>query len=148
VFTFRINVTRNIVVPQFIRPGQLRMVGQTVAIPTMLLRIGQGLDVADSPARSLSSPYVMAKSRRGHSGIPDLRYSGALLADLSVLSTQDMKLLIGFRSPLSVIKAIANQARRHQIGLSPADQAVVAAAIRDMVGQNLAEVRRTSYRAA
>lgn len=148
MFTFRINVTRNIVVPQFIRPGQLRMVGQTVVIPTMVARITQGLDVTDSPARSLSAPYIKAKTRRGRSAIPDLNYSGDLLRDLGVLSSQDMKLMIGFHSPLSVIKAIANQARRRQIGLSPTDQAVVAAAIRDIVSQNLAESRRTNYRAA
>lgn len=148
MLSFRINVSKRLVIPQFVRPGQLHLVGERVAIPSMLARIDKGLDVADQPAKRLSAPYIKAKARAGKSGIPDLRYSGALLRDLGVLSVEDMRLKIGFQSQLQIIKAIANQARRRQIGLSPADQAAVQSALDEMVRWNILESRRTERRAA
>lgn len=145
--TFSIKVTKRITLGPVGFSGQQMNTLASATVAAMVARWGRGLDVNDSPAPPLGRGYSRRKQRRGGQAIPDLRYTGQLIASLRVLEAESGRAKIGFRDDRSILKAYANHQRRNQIGISPGDAAAVRPLALDMLQQNIRSAIR-SVRAA
>lgn len=136
--SFGINVTKRISIAGIgLSAPQMEALG-TAAIAAMQARWDKGLDVNDTPAAPLSRKYSRRKQSRGGANLPDLKLSGQLRASMSVLRNESGRVVVGPYDALSVTKAIANQQRRNQFGISRNDARVISPIAAAFLRQNIA----------
>jgi hypothetical protein len=92
-------------------------------------RLSKGLDANDQPAAQLTTAYARYKRRIGKTGIRDWSLTGRLRRSMKVLSGAPNKAVLGFTDAITNLKAVFNNRRVRQYGVSPTDRKVLARAL-------------------
>jgi hypothetical protein len=111
-----------------ITPAQMIRIA-TPVVQSIRTRIFMALDVNDAPAPPLSdrSKYKKLKIRRGGRGIrdwvrpPSFKSGGITMKSLNVLQAGIGFAIIGFTNPLGAFRAMMNNLRHKQFGVSRRD---------------------------
>lgn len=146
MLTYNIHVTRRMAWAAIGFDAQQSESLGLAAIAAMKTRIAKGFNVDDQPATPLAANYQRLKVRKGLSPLPNLRFSGELLDQaLQVTSSEPGKVVVGIVGQKNIQKAIVNQTRRNQLGISREDASAVNALALSIFAEN---VRRVLTRAA
>jgi hypothetical protein len=106
-------------------PQQMTQIGSDLIQQGLIPRILHGGDVYDQPAPPLSEKYRRRKLLAGKSPIRDWSLSGRTLRSLKVLVAGPNKAILGFTDAVSNLRAVINNRRHRQFGVSPANQTLL-----------------------
>ncbi len=123
---FQIKITRARFHVSGYSPQQMVAIGQALISRGIVPRVRAGGTVADSPAPALRPGYARFKERRGVPAIRNWTLTGRTLRSLKVLRASANRAVIGFTDALTNLRAVLNNRRARQFGVSPADRNVVA----------------------
>lgn len=115
---------------------QLRELGD-VALDSIKGRVARGVGVDDAPMPPLQTGYARAKQRRGLRSIRDLRFTGAMLDNLTVRSSTDDQVTIALTSEPERVKGFRNQLIAEWLGLSSSDERTVLRAAFGFIRRNI-----------
>lgn len=149
---------RRVTIKSFgIRPLQMLRLG-SFGLKQVKARVAQGIGLDDAPMpplkrawvrRGVKGKYVIIagargyfarKLRRGGKPIRDLRFTGAMLDNLSVRSATANEVRIGFTTKLAREKALANQRIAPWLGWSDTDAPAVQERARLVLRQEIQSV--------
>lgn len=100
-------------------------------------RFDNALDVNDKAAPPLSERYATYKQGKPYHGIPirNLQLSGRLRRSMVLLRASTNRATIGFNDAVSDQRMTFNQRRANMYGMSPKDEQVLVAAVREYLNE-------------
>ena len=115
---------------------QMVELGQ-VAVDSIKARLERAENIYDQPAKPLSegrrgTGYRRYKARKAPPAIRNWRLTGRTLRGMNVLRANENRAVIGFSDPVAAMRAVVNQKRERQFGLSPVNWKDILAAVRQI----------------
>jgi len=107
----------------------------TAGVAAVKARVSAALGPNDSPAKPLTKPYAIYKTRMGKGNRRNLTLTGAMLQNLLVRTVSENRARAGFSTRSDRLKAMVNQRIEPWLVFSPRNRAAVLDAARKMLGR-------------
>lgn len=124
-------ITRARFVISALSSGQMVRLG-SIAAASIKDRLSRGENVSDAPAKPLTVGYARRKSKRAPPALRNWKFTGRTLRSMQVLSANENRARIGFSDPIANMRAVVQNRRERQFGLSETNWDAIKGELRQM----------------